>query len=595
VLGVLGDRRRRKTAMRGRLLREIRPYGLSIISVFVVSLIVIPLTLITPLPIKIIVDNVLGTQPLPGYLRILAPSSSTGSKEPAILLAIGILLASAVLGNAQNLLSIWSSNKVGNRITLDMRARVFRQMQRLSILYHDTKGVTDSTYRVQNDAPWLRQLAIDTLPPLITDILTLSGMILVMMLFDWELALIALIVAPFMFLFTMIYRQRLRRGWRKVKSSESAALSAAQESLSASRVVKAFGQEERENEQFLSRYTESASAALKVFVEGGVYNLLVGVVTAIGLAAVLYVGIGHVQAGVLTLGGLLIVNYYLTQIYVPLRDIGKRVLDLQQSFAGMDRFLEILDEEPDVPEMPNARPLARATGQTIFENVSFGYDKEHGVLHNVSFVVKSGSSLGVVGPTGSGKTTLSSLILRFFDPSEGRITLDGVDLREYKIADLRNQFAIVLQDTVLFSTSIAENIRFAKPEASMDEVVAASRAASAHGFVTSLPDGYDTLVGERGMKLSGGERQRISIARAFLKNAPILILDEPTSALDVNTETQILNAIQALMEGRTTLMIAHRASTLRNCDMIVILESGKVSRMTTEVASVLESMAVGGV
>ncbi len=581
--------------MRGRLLREIRPYGLSIISVFVVSLIVIPLTLITPLPIKIIVDNVLGTQPLPGYLRILAPSSSTGSKEPAILLAIGILLASAVLGNAQNLLSIWSSNKVGNRITLDMRARVFRQMQRLSILYHDTKGVTDSTYRVQNDAPWLRQLAIDTLPPLITDILTLSGMILVMMLFDWELALIALIVAPFMFLFTMIYRQRLRRGWRKVKSSESAALSAAQESLSASRVVKAFGQEERENEQFLSRYTESASAALKVFVEGGVYNLLVGVVTAIGLAAVLYVGIGHVQAGVLTLGGLLIVNYYLTQIYVPLRDIGKRVLDLQQSFAGMDRFLEILDEEPDVPEMPNARPLARATGQTIFENVSFGYDKEHGVLHNVSFVVKPGSSLGVVGPTGSGKTTLSSLILRFFDPSEGRITLDGVDLREYKIADLRNQFAIVLQDTVLFSTSIAENIRFAKPEASMDEVVAASRAASAHGFVTSLPDGYDTLVGERGMKLSGGERQRISIARAFLKNAPILILDEPTSALDVNTETQILNAIQALMEGRTTLMIAHRASTLRNCDMIVILESGKVSRMTTEVASVLESMAVGGV
>jgi len=420
-------------------------------------------------------------------------------------------------------------------------------------------------------------------------------MILVMSLLDWQLALIALIVAPFMFLFTVIYRQRLRRGWRKVKTSESAALSGAQESLSASREVKAFGQEERENEQFLSRYSESATAALKVFVEGGVYNLLVGVVTAIGLAAVLYVGIGHVQAGILTLGGLLIVNYYLTQIYTPLRDIGKRVLDLQQSFAGMDRFLEILDEEPDVPETPNARPLARASGQIIFENVSFGYDEAHRVLHTMSFTLRPGSSLGVVGPTGSGKTTLSSLILRFFDPSEGRITLDGVDLREYKIADLRNQFAVVLQDTVLFSTSIAENIRFAKPEASMEEVVAASRAANAHGFVTSLPDGYDTLVGERGMKLSGGERQRISIARAFLKDAPILILDEPTSALDVNTETQILNSIQALMKGRTTLMIAHRASTLRNCDMIVILENGKVKRMTTEVASVLESMAVGGV
>lgn len=579
--------------MRGRLLREIRPYGLSVMFVFVVSLIVIPLTLITPLPIKIIVDNVLGTQPLPGYLRILVPGSSPSSKEPAILLAIGILLAGAVLGNAQNLLGIWSSNKVGNRITLDMRARVFRQMQRISILYHDAKGVTDSTYRVQNDAPWLRLLAIDTLPPLITDILTLSGMIIVMMLLDWQLALIALVVAPFMFLFTLVYRKRLRQGWRKMKTSESAALSGAQESLSASRVVKAFGQEERENEQFLSRYSESASAALKVFVEGGVYNLLIGVVTAIGLAAVLYIGIGHVQAGILTLGGLLIVNYYLTQIYAPLRDIGKRVLDLQQSFAGMDRFLEILDEEPDVPEMPNARPLARATGQIAFDNVSFGYDEEHSVLHNVSFVLDPGSSLGVVGPTGSGKTTLSSLILRFFDPSEGAIALDGVDLREYKIADLRNQFAVVLQDTVLFSTSITENIRFARPGASMDEVVAAAKAANAHEFIVTLPDGYDTQVGERGMKLSGGERQRVSIARAFLKDAPILILDEPTSALDVNTETGILDAIQRLMRGKTNLMIAHRASTLRNCNMIVKLENGKVTETTGEVGSVLENMTVG--
>ena len=578
----------------GRLLSELRPYVLSIVSVFAVSLTAIPLTLITPLPIKIIVDNVLGTRPLPNYLKAIIPSSSQGSTQVLVLVAIGILLVGTVLGNAQQLLNVWATNKVGNRITLDMRARLFRQMQRLSILYHDTKGVTDSTYRVQYDAPWLRLLVIDTLPPLTTSVFTVVGMIIVTLFLDWELALIALSILPFLLMFTLMYRQRLRAGWKKVKSSESAAMSGAQESLSASRVVKAFGQEERENEQFLSRYTESASAALKVFVEGGVYNLLIGIVMAVGLSAVIYVGIGHVQAGTLTLGGLLIVNYYLTQIYGPLRDIGKRVLDVQQSFAGMDRFLEILDEEPDVQETPNAMRLTRANGQVAFEDVSFSYEQGHQVLQDVSFTLERGSCLGVVGPTGSGKTTVSTLVLRLFDPTRGRITLDGVDLRQYKVTDLRNQFAVVLQDTVLFSTTIAENIRFAKPNATMEEIVEAAKAADAHDFITGLPDGYNTQVGERGMKLSGGERQRISIARAFLKNAPILILDEPTSALDINTETSILGGIQSLMKGRTTLMIAHRPSTLRNCDAIVTLANGKVVQMTGQVATVLESMAQAG-
>ncbi len=575
-----------------RLIGEIRPYGLSVVFVFVVSLAGIPLALITPLPIQIIVDNVLGTQPLPGYLRILTPVLTLGTKESVILIAISILLASTVLNYTQDLAKIWSQNKVGNRITLDTRARLFRQMQRLSILYHDTKGVTDSTYRVQYDAPWLRLLVIDTLPQLVTSILILIGMILVMMFLDWQLAAIALIVTPFMFLITLVYRRRIRAGWRKFKTSESAAMSAAQESLSAVRVVKAFGQEERKNEQFLSLYTETATASLKVNVVGGVYNLLIGAVTGIGLAVVLYIGIGHVESGVLSLGGLLIVNYYITQVYTPLRDIGKRVLDLQQSFAGMDRFREILDQEPDVPEVPNARPLSRSAGRITMDNVSFGYERGDLVLHNVSFDLLPGTCLGVVGPTGSGKTTLSSLLLRFFDPTQGKITLDEVDLKEYKITDLRNQFAIVLQDTVLFSTTVAENIRFAKPEASMNEIVAAAKAANAHEFITSLPYGYDTLVGERGMKLSGGERQRVSIARAFLKDAPILILDEPTSALDIHTETAILSSMQDLMRGRTTLMIAHRPTTLRNCNTILTLENGRVGKMTTNVPEILEAMKV---
>ncbi len=372
-------------------------------------------------------------------------------------------------------------------------------------------------------------------------------------------------------------------------------MSTLQESLSAARVVKAFGQEERESEVLVSRYSETLSASLKVFVQGGVYNLLVGVVTAVGLAAVLLVGIRHVQSGALSLGGLLMVNYYLTQLYSPLRNLGQKVLDMQMSLAGMERFLAIVDEKGDVPESPNARSLARAKGKIVFENVSFSYEKGHPVLQDVSFAQLPGHCLGVVGPTGSGKTTLSSLLLRFFDPTEGSIALDDVDVRDYKTADLRNQFAVVLQDTLLFSTTIAENIRFARPGATMADIAAAAKAADAHDFITSLPEGYETLVGERGMKLSGGERQRISIARAFLKDAPILILDEPTSALDIHSEAAILGAIQQLMKGRTTLMIAHRASTLRNCDMIVNLENGKVVRMTTEVGAVLQSMMPMGV
>jgi ATP-binding cassette subfamily B protein len=426
--------------------------------------------------------------------------------------------------------------------------------------------------------------------PLITSVLTLGAMILVTLFLDWQLALIALLVSPFMFLLTLMFRPRLRRAWRKVKVSESAAMAVAQETLGASRVVKAFGQEDQKSDQVVSRYNESLSAALKVYVDSAVYNLLVGAITAVGLVAVLYVGIHHVQLNTLTLGSLLVVNYYITQLYSPLKNVGQKMLDMQMSLAGVERCHAVLDEKPDVPEAPNAFPIARAKGKVTFQNVSFEYTPGYPVLRGVSFELPPGNCLGVVGPTGSGKTTLSNLLVRFFDPTDGVITLDEIDLKDYKLADLRNQFAVVLQDTVLFSTTIAENIRFARPGATLTEVVTAATAANAHEFITDLPDGYDTLVGERGMKLSGGQRQRISLARAFLKNAPVLILDEPTSALDINAEAAVLDAIQRLMEGRTTLMIAHRASALRNCNIILVLEDGRVSEMTTEVGSVLSGM-----
>ena len=545
------------------------------------------MTLIFPLPIKLLVDSVLGSQPLPWYLTIFVGSQV--SKTLALWLAISMLMATAVLTYLQNLVNVWYSNKVGNRMTLDVRARLFRQMQRLSVAYHDTMGAADSAYRTLNDAPMLRSFGIDSLIPLTTSILTLGAMILVMVFLDWQLALIALLVSPLMFLLTFVFRPRIRAGWRKFRASESAAMAVAQESLGASRLVKSYGQEERKNKELVSHYDASLSASLKVQVDSAIYSLLVGVLTAAGLAAVLYIGIGHVP-GILTLGSLLVVNYYVTQLYGPLRNVGQSILDIQMSLTGVERYRAVLDEKPDVPESPNARPLARAKGRIEFRNVLFEYTKDHPVLHDISFELPSGNRLGVVGPTGSGKTTLSTLLLRLFDPTEGVITLDNIDLKDYKLADLRNQYAVVHQETVLFSTSVAENIRFAKPNATMDEVIAAATAAKAHDFITNLPNGYDTLVGERGMKLSGGERQRISLARAFLKDASILILDEPTSSLDVHTESAILDTIQELMKGRTTMMIAHRPTTLRDCNMILVLEEGRVSRMTSEVDSVISDM-----
>jgi ATP-binding cassette, subfamily B, bacterial len=571
-----------------RAFEDLRPYLWPLVVLLIISLSAIPITLIFPLPLKLLVDSVLGSQPLPGYLTVFVGSQV--SKSLGLWLAISILMGTAVLTYTQNLVNVWYSNKVGNRMTLEVRARLFRQMQRLSIAYHDTMGAADSAYRTLNDAPMLRSFGIDSMIPLATSILTISAMIIAMVYLDWQLALIALLVSPLMFLLTFVFRPRIRAGWRKFRASESAAMAVAQESLGASRLVKSYGQEERKNEQLVSHYNASQSAALKVQVDSAVYSLLVGIVTAAGLAAVLYIGIGHIQAGTLTLGSLLVVNYYVTQLYGPLRNVGQSILDIQMSLTGVERYRAVLDEKPDVPESLSALPLARAKGKIGFRKVSFEYTKGHPVLHDVSFELPAANCLGVVGATGSGKTTLSTLLLRLFDPIEGVITLDNIDLRDFKLADLRNQYAVVHQETVLFSTTVAENIRFARPNATIDEVIAAATAAKAHNFITGLPNGYDTLVGERGMKLSGGERQRISLARAFLKNAPILILDEPTSSLDVHTEAAILETIQELMRDRTTLMIAHRASTLRNCDMILVLEEGRVTRMTTEVDSVISGM-----
>jgi len=581
-------------ALYRRLLSLARPYWLHIIGVFVLSLLSVPLTLLNPLPLKIAVDSVIGSRPLPSFLEVLLPLAATRSGAGGLLLAVALLVATALLSRLLDLASSLLRTYTTEKLVLGFRAQLFRHVQRLSLSYHDSKGTSDSTYRIQHDAPSIASIALDGVIPFITAGCTLVSMLYITARLDGQLVLIALAVSPAFYFITRARRRTLRGYSREVKKLESSALSVVQEVLGAVRVVKAFGQEDREHSRFVRRSYEGLRKRIRLAgIEGG-YGLLVGLTTAAGTGAVLYVGVRHVQAGTLSVGNLLLVMAYLTRLYEPLRNIGRRAASLQTHLAGAERAFSLLDEAPDVPEHPDARPLSRASGGVAFHNVSFAYEEDRLVLHELSFQIPPGSRVGFAGKTGVGKTTLVNLLTRFYDPTSGRILLDGVDLRDYKLADLRNQFAMVLQESVLFSTSIAENIAYARPEAEFAEIVAAAKEANAHEFIIGLPNGYDTLVGERGMRLSGGERQRISLARAFLKDAPILILDEPTSSVDVDTEAVIIEAMGRLMRRRTTFLIAHRLSSLKDCDLLLVLEDGRVGRRTNVSATVRKALADGG-
>lgn len=571
-----GERKASDLRLFGLVLLQARPYWPHIIASFLLSLLATPLALLTPLPLKIAVDSVLGDHPVPGFLAWALPAGATSSDSAILLLAVGLMVATTVLSQLHNIVTGMLLSYTGEKLVLDFRSHLFRHVQRLSLVYHDAKGTADATYRIQYDTYAIQTIALNGVIPFFVSIFTFGSMFLIVLRIDAGLTLVALAVAPAFFVLTHVYRPRVRRRSKQVKRLESSALSVVQEVLGALRVVKAFGQEDFEHERFVSRSTEGLRARLTLTLVQYGYSTLVTLTTVTGTAIVLYVGIRHVQEGVLTLGSLLLVMSYLSQLYSPLKTLSKKFVSLQSSLVSAERVFSVLDTETDVPERPDARPLARARGNVVFQGVSFGYDEERPVLHRISFEVEPGAQVGIAGATGAGKTTLVSLLTRFYDPTEGRILLDGVDLRDYKLADLRNQFAIVLQEPVLFSRSIAENIAYARPDASFEEIVAAAKAASVHDFIRSLPEGYDTPVGERGMRLSGGERQRISLARAFLRDAPILILDEPTSSVDVKTERLIMDAMDRLTTGRTSFMIAHRLSTLANCDLRIEMDHGRL-------------------
>jgi ATP-binding cassette, subfamily B, bacterial len=557
----------------------------------VLSLFSLPLTLLYPLPLKIAVDNVLGHEPLPAFLDGMGFLAYP--QAVALGLAIALLLGIALVVNLQGLASWYLQTYTGEKLVWDFRAELLNHVQRLPLAFHDSYDSNDSVYRIQHDAPAIQYVTIQGMVPLITAAFTLVAMICVIVRIDLALAAIALVITPLLSLLSLACSRLVRKRSKKVKELDSSAMSVIQEVLGSVRLIKAFGQENREHERFVRRSSERMSLQVKLAMRQAVFNLLIGLTIAGGTAAVLYIGVQHVRAGLLTVGSLLVVMAYVAQLYQPLQLLSTKTMDLQAWIASLDRVFMLFDQPAEIAESRRALPLERAQGAFEFRDVHFQYSDGERGLRSISFQVSSGARVGIVGTTGAGKTTLINLLMRFYDPTRGQVLLDGRDLREYRIADLRRQFAVVLQEPVLFAASIAENIAYGKPAATDEQIVAAARAASSHDFIMNLPDGYDTRAGERGALLSGGERQRISLARAFLRDSPILVLDEPTSSVDMQTEASIMRATEELMRGRTTFMIAHRLSTLKSCDMILVLNQGEIVEIRHTVPEVLMVAASG--
>jgi ATP-binding cassette subfamily B protein len=570
---VSGGPRINDLALYRRLIAELRPYWRGMVGILLLSLAAAPLNLLTPLPLKIAVDTVIGSQPLPDFLAPLLPA--TVSKTALLIAAAAFLALVTVLTYGFALGTSLLQTYIGERLTLGFRAKLFHRAQQLSFDYHDRKGTLDSVYRIQSDATALQGFAINGLLPVCGSTVALCAMIGITARIDPWLAIVALTVCPVLYLLMALSRRSVRPRWAELKAAESAALGVVYEVLAALRTVKSFNREEQEGERFVGRAGKLVTGTLQIALIEGAFDLLIGLTIALGTAAVLMIGVWHVRAGALSLGSLLLVMAYLAQLYKPLETISRQATKLQSYIAGAERACALLDSPADVPQRPSARPLRRAVGRIAFEHVSFAYDAEL-VLDDLSFDMAAGTAVGIVGRTGAGKTTTMNLLARFYDPTRGHILLDGIDLRDYHVADLRRQFALVLQEPVLFSTTIGENIAYARPDATRDEIVAAAKAADVHDFIARLPEGYDTPVGERGLTLSGGERQRISLARAFLKDAPILILDEPTSAVDTRTEAAIIESLDRLIAGRTSFVIAHRPSTIAHCDLIIHLDGGRL-------------------
>lgn len=535
--------------------------------------------LLQPWPLKIVFDDVLQKRSLHGHgwlnhqiLSITHGDPLTTLKFAAVA-ALLIALAGALCSYTEKYLT----TSVGQWVMHDMRRTLYFHIQRLSLAYHDHKQSGDLISRVTSDIDAIQSFIASGLLGALVNTLTLTGMVAVMFYINWQFTLIALSVAPVLFAVVYSYTRRIKKAAREVRKKESEIVSVIQEALTSIRVVKAFAREDFEQHRLEEESLESIEVALRARGLKAKLSPLVEVIVAIGTSMVLWFGAHMVLSGALSSGSLIVFIYYLGKMYKPMQDLSKMTDSYSKAAVGYERIREVLETDHEIHDLPGARPAPPFRGRIEFDHVSFCYESGLQVLHDVNFTIEPGHTTALVGPTGAGKTTIISLIPRFYDLNEGVIRIDGRDIRRFTQQSLRQQISFVLQETLLFHGTIWYNIAYGKPGANRSEILRAAEMANAHEFIERMPEGYNTMVGERGVTLSGGQRQRIAIARAVIRNSPILILDEPSSGLDASSEHLVFEALDRLMKNRTSIVIAHRLSTIRNADQILVVQDGAIA------------------
>jgi ATP-binding cassette subfamily B protein/subfamily B ATP-binding cassette protein MsbA len=556
-----------------RLMRYAKPHWRAIVLLSATMVVDIALDLLKPWPLKLVIDNVLGHQPIPKLVTSVLPGAS--SLHGLLLWAALGTVAIFLLGTGSSTFYNYFSLKIGQRMTFALASDLFAHLQRLSLIFHSRRPLGDMIARVTGDSYCVSTLVTDALIPAVQALVMLGAMFVVMFALEPTLAIIALGVLPFLGVVIRFMAEPIKDRSRAQRDLEGEMVSVVEQTLGAVPAVQAFTREPIEEQRFRHFANLTVLAYLRSTLAGIWFEIVSGVVTTIGTAGIIYLGGDLALRGKLTPGTIIVFLSYLGSLYDPLDSITSTTHTIQGAAAEADRVSEILEIDPEIQDRPGAVD-ATVDGAIRYEHVTFGYVPGRKALDDVSSEAHPGDVVAIVGETGAGKTTLANLLVRFYDPWEGRITIGGTDIRDFRHRSLRGQIALVLQDPFIFPLTIRENIAYGRPDASLEEIFAAAQAANAHEFIMRLPDGYDTEVGERGATLSGGEKQRLSIARAFLKDAPVLILDEPTSALDARTESQLLEALERLMEGRITFIIAHRLSTTRRATQILVLHHGRV-------------------
>ena len=559
-----------------RLVQYLRPYrlqfALAVAQVFSMS----AFELLRPWPLKIVVDNVLGDQPLPFGI------DGGASAKPALLLSC--VVVQVALQGLLALFAYWNNRTtitIGQRMVNDLRSDLYQYLQRLSLSFHANRQVGDLLYRLTADTYAVQTLTMNGVFPIVSASMFLGGMTLVLTRLDPVLTLVALAVCPVLFVAIRRMAGRISDESVSARELESGVYSIVQHGLSAIRVVQAFTQEESEHRRFLQQSRASLSASRRLYLVQTLYSGVVSTLIAVGTALVLWLGARRVLDGTMTIGEVLVFLGYVASLYAPISSLSQTYSTIQGAKAGMWRVFEILEAPEVVRSGPRQVDRGALRGEVRFEGVDFSYDGKRQVLSDVTFTVPGGTSVALVGPTGAGKSTLVSLLPRFYDPASGRVLLDGVDLREFQVPSLRRSVSMVLQPPIVFPATVRENIAYGRPDASAAEIERAAELAQLGPFIAGLPQGLDTRISEGAANVSEGERQRLTIARALLRDAPILILDEPTASVDAETEALLIEGLKTLMHGRTIFVIAHRLSTVRGADQILVLREGRIAERGT--------------